>query len=417
MKMLTPSALAARAFFGGAVLAALPGLALADYKITQGANEFTLSGNINAQVEALSTSGATVPAAQPADRTRLNQNSSELRFTFTRKFDGGLQGFGTIGTEVQSFSGGNANNTNTFAFRNTGVGLRGGFGEVAVGRWDSHYHMNFLAGIDSAYFTGPMAWSTQALWGFVNSSELVGNRFANTLRYSTPNYAGFTGHAIVSRGDGGVNNVAAAGIANAKDTSTNLAVVYRSGPVSAFASVYNRDDFVMNLPYAAAATPSLASQNSTRIGAKYLFSNGFSVGLLWDSSEQGHSVPGGAAAFAGERKAKRTAWALPLEFAMGKHRINANVAKAGSTSGNLFTSAPIGTNAGTGATFLNLGYKYWLDDNTNFHVGWSRLKNERNASYDLFLNGGVAGAPDLRGNGAARGTDVQSIQLGMLFRF
>lgn len=417
MNAFPPCAQAARVLFCGALIACLPGLALADFKITSGPNEFTLSGNINAQVEALSTSGTTVPANRPPNRTRLNQNSSELRFTFTRNLAEGLQGFGTIGTELQSFSGGNGNNTNTFGFRNTGVGLRGGFGEFAVGRWDSHYHMNFLAGIDSAYITGPMAWSTQALWGFVNSSELVGNRFANTVRYATPTINNFTGHVIVSRGDGAVNNVPASGISNATDLSTNLAVVYRSGPVAGFLSLYRRNDFVMNLPYAAAAVPSLADQRSTRLGAKYYFDNGLSVGLLWDSSEQGHSVAAGPSGFAGERSAKRTVLALPLEYAFGKHRINFNYAKASDATGNLFSNSIIGTNAGTGATFYNIGYKFWLDDNTNFHVGWSRLNNKPNAAYDLFLNGGVGGAPDLRGVAGARGTKVQAIQVGMLFRF
>ncbi len=417
MKALTPCALAARTLLAGTALATLGAPALADFKFNSGANELILSGNLNAQVETLTTSDTTVPANRPPSRSRLNQNSSELRFTFNRNLGDGLQGFGTVGTEIQSFSGGNANNTSTFGFRNTGVGLRGGFGEVAVGRWDSHYHMNFLASIDSAYLTGPMAWSTQSLWGFVNSSELIGNRFANTVRYATPNYKGFTGHAIVSRGDGAVSNVPATGISNARDLSTNLAVVYRDGPIGAFASLYQRDDFVMNLPFAAAPTPSLSEQTSARAGAKYTFGNGLSLGVIWDNSEQTHKVSGGAAAFAGGRSAKRTVWAFPVEYATGKHRINFNYAKAGDTSGNLFLSSPIGTNANTGATFLNLGYKYWIDDNTNFHVGWSRMNNKANGAYDLFLNGGVAGAPDLRGVGAARGTKVQSIQVGMLFRF
>lgn len=210
MKDFQPCALAARTLLAGTAMASLCGTAMADFKITSGNNEFVLSDALNAQVEALSTSNTTVPANRPSGRSRLNQNSSELRFTFNRIFGEGLQGFGTIGTEVQSFSGGNANNTSSFGFRNTGIGLRGGFGEVALGRWDSHYHPNFLASVDSAYFAGPMAWSTQALWGFVNSSELLGNRFGNTVRYATPTVGGFTGLAIVSRGDGGVNKRALA---------------------------------------------------------------------------------------------------------------------------------------------------------------------------------------------------------------
>ncbi len=145
----------------GAVLLAAPGLALADFKLTSGTNELTISGNINAQFDHISTSGATVAANQPPSRARLNQNSSELRFTGTRDLGNGFQGFATIGSEVQSFAGSQGNNLNTFAFRNTGVGLRGNFGEVALGRWDTHYHFNVIAGIDSSYVTGPLAGKLQ----------------------------------------------------------------------------------------------------------------------------------------------------------------------------------------------------------------------------------------------------------------
>ncbi|MDP3797418.1 MAG: porin [Polaromonas sp.] len=227
MKNFKPRSTVAHVF-GTAILLAVPGIALADFKLTSGANEFTISGNINAQLDYISTSGASVPANQPASRTRLNQNASELRFSGIRDLGNGLQGFTTIGSEVQSFSGAQASNLNTFAFRNTGVGVRGTFGEVAAGRWDMHYHFNGLAGIDTSYITGPLAWSSQSLWGFVNSSELLGNRFGNTIRYASPTIGNLTFHAIASRGDGGVVSAPTSGIANAKDVSINLAAVYKT---------------------------------------------------------------------------------------------------------------------------------------------------------------------------------------------
>ncbi|MDP3797417.1 MAG: hypothetical protein Q8R06_09745 [Polaromonas sp.] len=156
----------------------------------------------------------------------------------------------------------------------------------------------------------------------------------------------------------------------------------------------------MNLPFAAAPTPSLTNQRSQRIGARYNFSNGFSIGALIDRSSEAHSVPSGAAAFAGERKADRAASALPVESATGPHRFSATFAKAE-----------------TSARFFTMSYKYRLDNDSNIHIGFAQVKNGRNGAYDLYLNGGVAGAPDLRGVGAARGTDIKSVQVGMLFRF
>ena len=79
-------------------------------------NTVVISGSVNAQFESIRADGATNPAASIPSRTRVNQNGSELRFTATREFDGGLQGYATIGSEIQSFSGANGNNTNTFGY-------------------------------------------------------------------------------------------------------------------------------------------------------------------------------------------------------------------------------------------------------------------------------------------------------------
>jgi len=298
--------------------------------------------------------------------------------------------------------------------RNTGVGLRGKYGEAALGRWDSHYHFGPIL-VDQSYLTGPTAWSANSIIAFVGTSELIGNRFANTVRYNTPTWSGFTLHAIGSRGDGAVNNAAATGISNARDTSANVALTYRDAGLTGFISAYERRDFIMNLPYSAVATASLTSQRSVRAGIKHSWSNGLSVGALVDRSREGHEVPGGPAAFSGVRGVSRTAWALPVEYALGPHRISATYAKAGSAAGTLLPNSITATNAGSGADLKYVGYKYWLDQNTNLHAGWAQVSNKPNGAYDLYLNGGVG--TDLRGNATARGTDVQTFQLGLFYRF
>lgn len=392
----------------------IPAPARADFRLTDGTNELVISGLLNAQGEELTTSSATVPAARPDSRSRLNQNGSELRFTVTRALAGDTQVFATVGSELQSFSGANGNNTSTFGLRNTGIGLRGTFGEVAIGRWDSHYHFSPVF-VDQQYLSGPAAWSANSIISFVGTSELVGNRFANSLRYISPTFSGFTGHFIVSRGDGGSNNVPASGITAARDTSVNVAATYRTGPLSGFVSLYDRRDFIMNLPYAAANVSSLTAQRSARAGVKYGFPGGVSVGVVADTTRELHEVPGGTAAFAGSRDLRRTAWAVPAEWALGAHRVSATYGKAGEARGALLPASIIGTNSDTGASFSTVGYKYWWDSNTNIHVGWARLSNQMNAAYDLYLNGGVG--TDLRGNGNARGTNVQSFDVGLYYRF
>jgi len=378
-------------------------------------NTVTISGALNAQFESIQATGATNPAANIPSRTRANQNGSELRFTATREFDGGLRGFATIGSEIQSFSGGNGNNTNTFAFRNTGVGVRGAFGEVALGRWDSHYHWSSLV-VDRAFLTGGLALDSKSLLSWINSSgatsmNFLGNRFSNSIRYNTPSYGGLTGHLIYSRNDGA--SAAFAGRTNQKDSSVNLAATYANGPWSAFASYFNREGANVPMPYTSPLTPTLAKQKAFRTGAAYDIGGGWRAGLIFDRSETQQSPT-----LATTLNAKRTAWAIPLVYTNGKHQVSLTYARAGDTSGTLFPAvAVIGTNSNTGASMAALGYQYALDRNANFQVALSRLTNQRNAGYDFNLNGG-AGVMNTAAPGAsALGADPRTLQVGLRFAF
>ena len=378
-------------------------------------NTVVISGSVNAQFESIRADGATNPAASIPSRTRVNQNGSELRFTATREFDGGLQGYATIGSEIQSFSGANGNNTNTFGFRNTGVGVRGSFGEVALGRWDSHYHWSSLV-VDRAFLTGGLALDSKSLLSWINSSgatnmNFLGNRFSNTVRYNTPSYGGATGHLIYSRNDGAA--AAFAGRTKQKDSSVNLAATYSNGPLSAFGSYFTREGANVPMPYASPLTPSLAEQKAIRLGGAYQIAGGWRVGLIFDRSETQQSPN-----LATTLTAERTAWAIPVVYTTGKHQFSLTYARAGDTSGTLFPAiVAVGTNSGTGASMMGLGYQYAFDRNANFQLAYSRLTNQRNAGYDFNLNGG-AGVMNTAAPGAsALGADPRTLQVGLRFAF
>lgn len=369
-----------------------------------------ITGSINAQLESVGAPGATntlsaADAARVATRSRLNQNGSELRFSGQRAFGNGMEGFFTIGSEVQSFSGANANNTNTFAVRNTGVGIRGAFGEVALGRWDSHYHWGPIL-VDRAYLTSGLAGDSKALNSFVNGTVFVGNRFSNTVRYNTPTFAGVTAHVIVSRNDGTVTAVPVIG--ELADRSVNLAITYRSGDLIAFASYFDRDEASAPLPFAAAATASAMSQKSRRAGASYLILPGLTAGVIVDVTSQTHRT----AASSG-LGIKRTAWTIPLRYQTGPHQLAVTLASAADSTGSLMPASVVGTNADTGARFMQFGYQYALDKATNLQFTLAKVSNSRNGSYDLSLNAGLG----IAGLAATRGADPRTVQIGMRYAF
>lgn len=390
-----------------AVALAVPQLVAA--QAGQTSASVAIGGHINAQFESIGASGATLPlsaadAARVSTRTRANQNGSELRFSGQRTFANGLEGFFSIASEVQSFSGGNANNTATFAIRNTGVGLRGGFGEIALGRWDSHYHWGSLL-VDNAYLTQGLANDSKALITYVNGTVFTGSRFANTIRYNTPTFSGLTGHAIYSRNDGGVSTLA--GVGDLEDESVNLAAVYRRSGLNAFASYFDRRNVNINLPFAASPTPSAMRQKSARAGVSYELFSGFTLGAIVDVTRQTHRT---AATSLGM---KRTAWAIPAKYATGPHQIALTYASAGDSSGSLMPASVVGSNRNTGAKYLQVGYQYALDKNTNIHAGIAQVRNAANGTYDFALSAGLG----LGGSAGVRGVDPRTFQVGMRYAF
>jgi predicted porin len=373
------------------------------------ATAFIISGNINAQYEFIAAPGAT-NALSPADharvagRSRANQNASELRFTAQRDVDNSLQGFVTIGSEIQSFSGANANNTSTFAVRNTGVGLRGAFGEVAIGRWDSHYQWgSFL--IDKAFITAGMAGDSKSIISYVNGTVFVGNRFANTIRFNTVKMHGLTGHVIYARNEGTVT--ALQGIGELADNSVNLALTYEAGPFVAFGSYFDRRDANLLIPFFATGIASAMSQKSARVGVSYTLAFGLTLAAIIDQTKQTHRAATTTVSM------KRTAWVVPLRYVQGKHLVSASYGAAGDSSGDLMPASIVATNQATGAKFTHFGYQYAFDKATNLQLGWARISNRANGTYDLSLNGGIG----IAGVAATRGADPRSFEVGMRYAF
>lgn len=113
------------------------------------------------------------------------------------------------------------------------VGLRGGFGQISIGTQETPYYR--IVGITDTFNSGrsfgPSAWLGG---GFVNNEGYLSNvrgpgdlvRAANSLFYSTPDFSGFSGEAmLILNGDS--ND--AEGLSDNVDI-WNLAVKYSNGP-------------------------------------------------------------------------------------------------------------------------------------------------------------------------------------------
>jgi predicted porin len=159
---------------------AVAGACVAPAAMAQTANPVTLYGRVYVTFESIEAKGGT--AAQDAvttRRNRLDDQSSLLGVRGTEDLGGGLKAFFQLETQFKA-----EQNDTTFAARNSGVGLQGGWGSLLLGRWDMPMKTTVIA-------LDPFGDLTAG--GYKTTMADRGNfdvRAQNVIQYWSPSWAG-----------------------------------------------------------------------------------------------------------------------------------------------------------------------------------------------------------------------------------
>lgn len=400
------------------ILACLSGAAFAQSSVT-------ISGQLRVGIESVGAGGATVAGQNMTSRTRVTDNGSNIRFAGEETLGYGLSAWWQVesaigvpdnqGTAAAPAPG--AANATTIGTRNTAVGIKGGWGNLFVGKWDAHYNSGNL--VDTV--NGPDAYGSagQALNmthgnGAVATAtgrgapNTFGGRLLNSIVYNTPKWNGFD--AIINYSTQSDNTT---GGMQAKDKAWAFTPKYVNGPVIAFYSHFrNRNN-------GATTTSEGNHLTGNRLGAAYTFPMGLKVGLVWDRNKV--ETANGAAGLAAlgiaatgtnvgaHSRRERTAWAMPIQYQSGPHRFNFTYARAS----NLKTD--IGTVGSSSAKMYFLGYEYSLSKRTSVAALYSTIRNGDNAAYDYReSSASVAGTS---GAGLSAGADPRTFQVGLRHTF
>ena len=171
----------------------------------------------------------------------LSSNSSRLGFKAEKKFEN-LTAFAQIESQINFASGSADGGSIDFSTRDTFVGLKGDFGQVRVGRFDSP----FKAARSPVNVFGDQL-------GDLRNVTRVGNvrfdeRNENTIEYKSPKLGDFTVLAALSLHEGttpgytsDVEDGADRGDSR-KNQAYDLAVNYKSGPVDVNAAYEKYED-------------------------------------------------------------------------------------------------------------------------------------------------------------------------------
>lgn len=321
----------------------------------QPASKVELYGILNVTFESVKADGGTTSVVS---RNRVSNQASRLGFRGTEDLGGGLTAF----WQIESAAAPDVGNS-TFASRNSGVGLRGNWGSVLLGRWDSPYKI-------AANRVDPFNDVTIA--GFTSIMHDNGNfnrRENNVIQYWTPNWSGFSARVNYSANE--------ARTTTANPSSRGVSFYYENKAIYLAASHEEHKD----QNGSTAAAPGRTEKGRQLIG-RYRIS-GWELGLMLEKITRTNQPDKKAQLFA-------------VTYETGPHEIKGYVGRS-KVTGNSTQDAKITT----------LGYNYRFSKRSSVYLVHANIKNESAGTNNF-------GANDLT---IAAGQDPKGFGIGMRHSF
>ena len=341
-------------------------------------SDITVYGRINMDFESVKNDKVTV-ATTAKGVSRVQSNSSRFGIKGSETLNGGLAAIWQLEIQVDPANGGGTPFNGT---RNSNVGLKGGFGTVFVGTWDTPYKLahNKLELFDNATIFS--ATNLVGRSGAINAANTAvtavnyNTRQASVLQYWSPNMGGFQGMIAFSPD-------------SAETTTQNRTKLSLSG-------TYENDMLYGALAYESRPDQTTASMDddATRLVGAYKFGGGF-IGLMYESLSVGTAVA---------TTESQKNWELVGNYKFGNSNIGAFYAKNGT----------LGARANTGADMRTLRYGYNFSKRTELYGAYTRLSNDASANYSTLVNtAGTIGAV----GPATTGANQSGLGVGLIHNF
>ena len=295
--------------------------------------------------------------------SRLSNDLSVLGFRAIEDLGGGLSAFAQFEGNVKVDTG-----DAPFGGRNSAVGLRGSFGQVLLGQWESPLRFVSVYAVDP-FTAGIFAFNSIMGNGFVTGGNgdvpsSFDRRQANLIQYFAPKVNGFGGRVAYAPSEEKT-------VQKTPDFVSGLLTYENDG-------LYLAYGFERHRKYFAPGTSDLGQ----RIGAAYSFGKTrVSMAL-----ERLHYEPTASSHI------NRNAWQLAVTRTIGNGVLRASYVRALGTTGNATAASASlvrmgAPNTDSGAKQLSLGYGHKLSKRTELWGAYTRLMNGRTATYNLSANG------------------------------
>ena len=338
-----------------AALGAMAGVAHAQSSVT-------LYGLVDAYVGQTSTETTSTIVASRVAKLKQNvvngsgQNNSRWGMRGTEDLGGGMKGLFVLEGGFQPDTGASATVSNqggSLFGRQAWVGLSSGFGTVGLGRQYPAY--DDLRGATNMIYDSNFA-TTGTVWG--TGLQDYQNRSSNSIKYTSPDFAGFSGAVTYGLGE---NKTATTGA----ESVASIHVKYANGPLLV-GFAHQTEKQVISTANSLFVSLAPATVNSTRkynmVGASY----DFGVAKITAQYNQAKGQQINTTASASDKEVN-----VGVSVPFGAAAIAAGLSRAKSEGSGVGND---GTNKGTGVSLLGT---YALSKRTNLYTGFLVTKVEK----------------------------------------
>jgi predicted porin len=330
-------------------------------------------------------------AGRPNTDMFQTPGGSAIGFKGEEKLGGGLSAW----FQCESSADVRGQNQDGFCSRNSALGLKGSFGNLHFGRWDTPFKrsmVGMIGGGDTGLLglaftmagssTGTIASggdTAGVLGGGALGRGIWKRREAGLIYYESPKFSGFQVLGAMTAANATSSTNAST---SAKPRVMSLSGIYANGPL-AVALGYERHNGFGNV----------GGQNDDRgwtVGGSYTFAGKVKVGAQYADYRYEMSST---------TELTKKNWMVGAEWNIqGPHNLDLAYVNAGDSKGTATTNpgssvATPNPAAGTGAKLWQIGYRHEFSKRTSAKLAYVRLSNDPGAKYAL---GGLA-APTLAG--------------------
>ena len=347
---------------------AIAGACVAPAAMAQTANPVTLYGRVYVTLESVEAKANGANAAVDR-RTRVEDQSSLFGVRGTEDLGGSLKAFFQLETAFRPDQ-----NTTTFAARNSGVGLQGGWGSVLMGRWDTPWKVATIA-VDPF---GDLTIS--GITGTLSDGGNFDRREQNVVQYWSPSWGGFAFRLMRTANEGkGCTTSGTPAVTTCADPySQGANVTYTGGPVYLFFAYEEHKDQL------GSATKSGVEEKGSALGGTFAFGP-VKLGAQYQEIKKD-----------GTGRTKQKNWMGNIVWTAGNNQFIYQYMN--SKDGGLGTAA-----TQPDCDSNSLGYQYNFTRRTFFLAQYTAVKNNDAASCNFGANRLAASA----------GQDVQGASLGL----